>query len=396
MPRRLRVALLIESSRASGRGLLGGIASYVRTHGPWSVYHYERALGDAAPVRLHDWRPDGIIARVESRRLIRLIEQWNVPTVDVLGWYRLEGIPQLGNDRRAIARMAAEYLLERGLEHFAYCGFPGLAYSDQRGDHFADYLQNVGRHGHIYRDSHSERRSHPSRRTNLTTTEAQGLLQIDELAAWLHDLPKPVGLLACNDIRAQQVLSACSEHGIAVPDRVAVIGVDNDEVLCEMCDPPLTSIELNNRRIGYEAAAQLERMIRGEPVPTEKLLVPPVRVVSRASTDLMAVADSDVAAAIHFIREHACEGICVEDVLAHVAISASSLKRRFAASLGRSPKAEILRVQLERVKHLLRSTNLPLAKVAELAGFQHVEWMCKLFKKKTCFTAGQFRKDAQG
>lgn len=195
--------------------------------------------------------------------------------------------------------MAADYLRERGFKHFAYCGFPGLAYSDERADYFVKHLARSGHVVHVYRESRR------AGRTALTATETEGLLRIEGLAAWLQDLPRPVGLLACIDIRAQHVLSARSEHGVAVPYDVAVMGVDNDEVLCNMCDPPLTSIALNNLRIGYDAAALLERMIRGETPPVEKLLVAPLRVVSRASTDLVAVADADVAAAVHFIREHA-------------------------------------------------------------------------------------------
>jgi len=387
--RRCHIALLIESSRASGRGLLHGIAKYARTHGPWSVYHHERSLGDAAPVSLFDWKPDGIIARLESRRLLEQIAKMNVPTVDVLGWHPRNGIPAFGNNRGKVVRMAVDHLSERGFRHFAYCGFPGLEYSRQRGELFAAYLEELGGRPYLFKIPRS---------TPVNTTakvEAKGLLHNKALASWLTTLPKPVGLVACNDTRAQQVLTVCIENGIKVPDEVAVVGVDNDELLCEFCNPPLSSVALNNEKIGFEAATTLDAMMQGRKVPLEKTLVAPLGVVARQSTDVLAIEDSDVVEALRFIREHACDGIAVEDVVRHVAVSSSTLKRRFSALLGRSPKSEILRVQMERVKQFLAMTNLPLATIAERSGFHHVECLCKLFKKKTGKTPGQYRREIQ-
>jgi len=192
------------------------------------------------------------------------------------------------------------------------------------------------------------------------------------------------------------VLSACGDCGIAVPDQLAVIGVDNDELLCELCRPPLSSVELNPQKVGYEAAALLDRMLDGKLPPAEQKSIPPLGVIARQSTDVVAIADADVASSVHFIREHACEGMQVEDLLQRVQISRSTLERRFARLLGRSPKAEILRVQFDRVKQLLARTDYPLAKIAQLTGFRHVENLCYLFKKKTGRTPGQYRNESQG
>jgi len=180
-----------------------------------------------------------------------------------------------------------------------------------------------------------------------------------------------------------------------VPDEVAVIGADNDEVLCELSDPPLTSIDPDARGMGYQAAALLERMIHGEAPPREKIRIKPRGVVVRQSTDVLAIADRMVAAAVHFIREHASSGISVEDVLTDVRLSRSTLERRFAKYLGRSPKTEILRVQLQHVKRFLSETDYPLARVARLSGFSHVENMCNFFKAKTGQTPGQYRRQAR-
>jgi len=225
--------------------------------------------------------------------------------------------------------------------------------------------------------------------------EVKGLLHDNALAEWIRSLPKPLGLMACNDLRAQQVLNACGAYGILVPDDVAVIGADNDDVLCGLSDPPLTSIDPNARRMGYEAATLLERMLHGHAPPTEKILVEPTGVVVRQSTDVLAIADRAVAKAVGFIREHACDAINVEDVCQQTRLSRSTLERRFVGLLGHSPKAEILRIRLQHVKKFLIETDHPLAKIAHLTGFTHVENMCKFFKSRTGQTPGQYRKEPQ-
>ena len=197
--------------------------------------------------------------------------------------------------------------------------------------------------------------------------------------------------MACNDLRAHQVLMACSDRNIAVPEELAVIGVDNDELICELCQPPLSSIEQNSEGIGYQAARLLDRLLDGEAEPTEPIPVEPLGVVPRQSTSIVAISDADVAAAVHFIRTHVADGIQVSDVLQHVQISRSTLERRFARLLGRSPKAEILRVQLDRVKHLLSMTDFPLEKIARLTGFDYMESLCSTFKRITGQTPGQYR-----
>jgi LacI family transcriptional regulator len=221
--------------------------------------------------------------------------------------------------------------------------------------------------------------------------ESRGMLYEQQVAEWLDSLPKPVGLVACNDIRAQQVLNACRDFDLAVPEQVAVVGVDNDETLCELSEPALTSIEPDTEKIGFEAGAALDRMMRGQAADFERANIAPRRVVARASTDATAVHDPEVAAAAHFIRENADQAIDVRHLVKRASISRSLLERRFVQSLGRTPKAEIIRVRLERVKQLLRETDLSLERIAELAGFRHHEYMSTLFKQKVGQTPGQYR-----
>jgi LacI family transcriptional regulator len=201
--------------------------------------------------------------------------------------------------------------------------------------------------------------------------------------------------MACNDIRGQQVLTACRAIGVAVPDEVAVLGVDNDEVLCDLADPPLSSIIPDTRRIGYEAAACLDRMMCGEPPPGPTTVIPPLGVVTRRSTDVLAVDDRALAHAARFIRERACEGITVQDILDGIPLSRSVFERRFLKTFGRTPKAEIVRTQLRRVMQLLAETDLPLKQIADRTGFEHPEYMSAAFKKRTGLTPGVYRRSVR-
>lgn len=390
MAERRKIALLIEWSRAYGRGVLGGIANYVKAHETWKIYQTERRLCDGAPGWLKDWRGDGVIARIENEELLEEIRKLDVPVVDLFEHRSTEGIPGVITDNRAIAHMAADHLIERGLKHFAYCGLPGVYSSEARGECFVEYLSRLGYEVSVYDNPEQSDSSF------ISTSEDNELRCEETVASWVSSLPRPVGLMACNDLRAHQVLMACSDRSIAVPEELAVIGVDNDELICELCHPPLTSIEQNTEGVGYQAAGLLDRLLDGELAPAEPILVEPLGVVPRQSTDIVAVGDADVAAAVHFIRGHACDGIQVTDVLQHVQVSRSTLERRFTRLLGRSPKAEILRVRLDRVRHLLSMTDYPLARIAQLAGFEYMESMCECFKRVTGRTPGEYRSGSNG
>ncbi len=348
---------------------------------------YPRAAAlRSAPEWLRRWKGDGILARIASPKFARQITRLRLPTVDLVGLHRLRGVPVIITDHQAVARLAADHLLSLGLTHFAFCGFAGIYYSQRRSQYFTEYLAQRGYPVDVYT-------GRPQRAgIDASALEAESLPRAGEMAAWLRSLPKPLGLMAVTDHRGLQVLNDCAEHAIAVPDQVAVIGVDNDEMLCELCDPPLSSVALNPWKVGYEGAALLHRMMNGSAAPRDKTLIAPLGVVTRKSTDVLTIPDADLAAALRSIREHACEGVTIDDLVRQVQVSRSTLKRRFAALLHRSPHEEIRRVRIDRVMQLLGTTKLPLARIAPLAGFRHVESMCRLFKQKTGQTPGHYRK----
>lgn len=387
MPGSPRVALLIESSRAYGREILHGIGAFLQTHGPWSVYYQERGLGDAVPDWFRDWRGEGVIARIESRALVHRIRRLRVSAVDLRGRFDVPGIPLIETDDRAVVKLAIGHLAGRGLRHFAFCGFAGANYSERRLAYYRELL------GSTAVPEVFEGPALPAG-SDTVHVEAEGLSQEQSLVYWVQKLPRPVGVFACNDIRAQHVLNVCRTQGVSVPDEVAVLGVDNDELLCNLSYPPLSSVEPDARQIGYQAAALLEQMMAGKPVPAAKVFVPPRGVVARASTAGLAIPDRHVAAALRYIRENACNGLDVGEVLAQVPLSRSTLERRFQKYLARSPKEEILRVRLDRVKQLLAETDYTLAAIARRTGFQYVEHLSTLFLRKVGLTPGQYRRAA--
>ena len=378
MPPFPKIALLIETSNAYARGLLGGIQAYIREHRPWSVYLDEQSRGDQPPRWLKKWKGDGVIARIENPAIAKAIAALGVPAVDLSAGRLLPELPMLEIDEAAVGRMAAEHFLERGFRHFAWCGDNRFVWSKLRGDAYAAALAEAG---------HAVA-SWQAPAGVPADDEDAGL---EAIGRWLLELPRPVAVFTCYDIRGREVLDACRRFSIPVPDEVAVLGIDNDELLCNLAFPPLSSIVPNARRTGYEAAARLERLMAGETDTVSATLIPPTGIVTRQSTDVLAVEDRNVARAVRYIREHACEGICVDDVVSHAALSRRLLETRFKKLLGRSPHDEITRVQLRRVKELLAETDLPLAEIADRTGFRYVEYLSAVFKNKTGVPPGHYR-----
>lgn len=376
-----KVALLIETSNAYARGLMQGIVAYLREHRPWSIYLAEHSRGDRPPGWLAEWQGDGVIARVENRAIARLLSRLRIPVVDVSAALLLPDAPYVETDDAAIVKLAMEHLLERGFRHFGFCGDARFNWSNWREEQFRLQLRAAGYECSVFRP--------PTRRTNHVDHEPE------QIGEWLDSLPKPVGIMACYDFRGQQVLDAARQRGIFVPDDVAVIGVDNDELIANLAAPPMSSVIPNAPRIGYEAAVLLDRMMKGEPVRSGPHLVAPQGVATRQSTDTLAIEDRNIVKALRYIREHACEGIRVRDVLRAVPQSRRIMESRFKRLVGRTPQAEITRMQLNRVKTLLAETDLSLDEIAARTGFAHTEYLSVVFKRVEGKPPSAFRAASQ-
>jgi LacI family transcriptional regulator len=378
-PQRKQVALLIETSNEYARGLLHGIHMYQCENRPWSIYLNEYSRYNTDLTWLRQWSGDGIIARIENEETARYILDTGLPTVDLSASRIIPSLPFVETNDQSIAYMAAEHFLERGFKHFGYYGDSRFRWSQLRNISFEKYLSQSGYECHTFVASDDPLGSLPWH------------LEKETLIQWLQGLPKPVGIMACYDIRGQKLLEACRLADLAVPDEVAVLGVDNDELLCELSDPPLTSIQPNTRKTGYQAAEMLERMMSGVDIGAEMQLIEPVAIFERLSSDVLAVEDKLVSDAVRFIRTHACDDIQVQDILNKFPISRRVLESRFQKALGRTPHDEIINVKLKLVKKLLLETKFSLALIAERAGFKHTEYMSVVFMRATGIRPGQYR-----
>jgi LacI family transcriptional regulator len=373
-----RVALLVETSNSYARGLLRGVVDYAREHGRWSVYLGEQGRGDQPPPWLERWDGDGVIARIENARIARAVARCGRPAVDVSAARLLPDLPWVETDDRVIAGLAADHLLGCGLRHFGYCGDSRFNWSNWRRDHFVASLRKSGLDCSVYGP-------------RAGAGGADWEREEEDLAGWLRGLPKPVGIMACYDIRGRQVLDACRRAGIGVPDEVAVVGVDNDELLCELSDPPLSSVRPDPMRTGYRAALLLNRLMSGGAVRRLKHAIAPLGVATRQSTNILALDDPEVAEALRFIRANARDGISVKQVLDRVPLSRRALESRFARAVGRTPHGEIERVRMEFVKQLLLETDLSVGEIAKRSGFRQQEYLSVAFRRYAGSSPTDFR-----
>ena len=378
-----QVALIIESSVSYGRSILQGIARYISSHHQWSVYFDQHELGTPPPKWLNSSHWDGILCRPTEPALARRLRGMKVPTVDLNDLYENLNLPWVGSNHQAIGRLGANHFVERGFHHFAFCGFSHELWAAQRRDGFRAVVEGKNKPIPVYES--------PWRGETVSRWD----LEIVNVGKWLAGLPKPIGVMACNDARALHLLDACQQAGILVPEEVAVVGVDNEEIFCELCNPALSSVAPEAEQIGYQAAELLDQLMAGQPHSNQRILIDPVRVVTRRSSDTLSIQDQIVARAIRFIREQALHGCTVADVLRHAQTSRSYLERRFRQHLKRSPQAEIRRIQIERIKQLLTETDFTLERISELSGFEHPEYMSVVFKRLCRQTPGQYRKQMQ-
>jgi len=369
---------------AYGREMLHGVAQYLHENEPWTIYFDQRSLQDPAPPWLGDWYGDGIITRL-SPQLSEPILRSGIPTVDVDDQAPGFNLPNIQSDHEAIGALAVSHLLEQGFTRFAFLGHPHFEWSIRRRNGFVAAARAAGYPYDEY---------YPDNPVSWGHQQPSWESETDRLSCWIFEQPKPLGVMACNDFLGIQALDACRRGRIAVPQEVAIIGVDNDILACELAYPPLSSIIPDCRRIGYEAAALLDRLMKGEQLSGLRRNIPPLGVAVRHSTDVKKhVGDPVVAKALRFIRERACHSIRVEDVLVHVGVSRSVLQRRFQANLGRTIHDSIAETRLRRAKQLLIETDLPLPDIAQQSGFSHAEYLGAAFRQATGSTPGAFRRE---
>ena len=361
--------------------VLRGITDYAQRHGPWTFHVNPERPGASLRV-LEGWPGDGVLADIRQAGERKAARQLGLPIVDLSGVYENPGLPRVAVDHVAVGRLAAEHLLARGFRRFAYYGLKNIWYAQQRGRGFMETTRLHGAEcakmedrssltgGRAWRDSHE-------------------LLQ-----RWLRTLEPPVGLLAAHDIRASMVIDSCQEIGLRVPDDVGVVGVDDETVICEFRTVPITSVSRNDWKVGYEAAALLDRLMRGEPAPGADILIAPDRVVLRRSSDVLAINDPVLETVVRYIREHLHEDFSIDQLVRLVPLSRRWLQHRFKEYFGQTMHQFISGERVERAKRLLvAEPRLRLGEIARQCGFNETRGLRKTFERREGITPAQFRRN---
>ena len=375
-----RVAVLVETSTTWGRAVLRGINSWRLGHGPWEIFVEARGIEEH--LRLPPgWRGDGVIARVSNPLMARELKALKIPVVNVSGIEIAKAdFRRVSTDFAASARLAAKYFLERGFRHFAYFGMIGLDYVKRHREVFAETVKKSG-------GDFAWLGVRP-----LAGAEPDWRLDLASLGEWLRQQPRPLAVLCWNASGAREIIFACHEAGLPVPEEVAVLSQANDEALCETALVPISGISVSGEGIGLRAAELLDKLMRGVRVTAKPTLISPHGVVTRQSTDTLAVADAAVGKALNLLRQNAHRPLKVAELAAVSGVSRRLLERRFVALLGRAPADEIRRAHLDRARQLMIETDCPLAQVAELAGFGSQAYFADLFRRQFNLTPFQYRK----
>ena len=373
MPQNRRITVLMDLVGGYGRGLFDGVAKYSRLSGKWDLWLQPSTVW-RGPEVTWDWDSDGALIFALWTPPVEEALQRGLPMVNLTAVQPRYPVLTVDVDHYAIGQMAGNYYLERGMRDVGFVGWPQSAHSIERRRGFADAIGTRAT-VHTYVEHWSNQRP--------VWPEA-GLVE------WLRDLPKPVGIFAANDERAVLVIEACRSARLAIPEQVAVLGVDDDDIVIKRLPLELSSIQLPADRVGYEAAAILDQLMDGkavEPVPRFH----PLGVVTRQSTEMSSVKDPEVAQAIYFMRTHFAEEISVPDVAAAVAISKRSLEQRFRKAIGLSPVQFLIRTRIEQAKRLLVNTDLKMPTVAQRAGFSDASHLGVVFLRQTGITPTAFR-----
>jgi len=389
-----KVIITADTSRVSGRRLIRGIAKYARLHGPWlfnrqpmfNQYQTGSKISKSEVKilsQLKEFNADGIIANnINIKEQFDHILNMGVPMVIIGDYFPKEPCNQcirIRSDSEAIGKLAAEHFLDRGYKNYAFCGYDFINWSHRRGKSFSKILANNGFETHYYEQPKS-----PSKRR----WENEQYI----MAEWLQSLPKPVGVMACNDDRAQQVIEACKIENLHVPEQVSVLGVDDDEFVCDLTEPPLSSVFLDNEKAGFEASRLLQKMMEVENIPNQEIIVIPTHIVTRQSTDILAIDDPHVALAIRYIRQHSKELVQVNDIANVVGMGRRTLEGRFKKIIGRSIFNEITRCRINKISEALVESNKSISEVALDFGYPDEAHISRYFKRTQGVTPLEYRR----
>lgn len=377
------IAIVMSHGTSFTRGILAGICGYMQDKTDWVIVPFLSEARGLASARCRSC--SGLIGYLYSPPLIAAVEKLKIPAVTIQGAHSESPRPRVVVDDDAVGRRAAEHFLERGFLQFAFVGLARPDYSDARRSGFVQRLRENGLSTEQFLYSGVRNRGR----------EFTLLERVPGLEKWLANEPRPLAIFAANATIGFHISNACRKIGLRIPEDVALLDVDNDELLNQFCQPPNSSVALATHRMGFESARMLDRLMSGETLQNTTLAIPPIGVVVRQSTDTMATDDLDIIKAVRFIRRSERAAVSVGDVVEHVALSRSTLDRKFQKLVGHTLAEEIRRTRRERAKTLLAGTDLSIAYVAEKSGYSGNVELSVDFKNHLHVTPSQYRQQFQ-
>lgn len=377
----IKVLLLTDFSSGYSRNLLKGIVQYSKVFGPWVFYrmplYYRELHGDEGVVAwAKEWGADAIIAQLSNMR-IEVLAQLDIPIIVQNYRDRYEGISNLTGNYYQTGILAAEFFLRKGYKSFAYYGFDDTVWMRERGAGFKEFVEKNGYQVYLFNE-----------RGNVEMWSFDAEL----VYHWLYCLPKPVALFACDDYHAIQITEVCKMRNIDVPDEIAILGVDNDDLLCNISDPPLSSIELDVQNGGFETGKLIHRFIKKEAEPPVDIVIKPIRVVQRRSTEQFAVSDKHIDLVLKYIESNYSSSISIKDILRLVPFSRRNLEKNFNKETGTTIYQYIQRRRIEKFCDLLGTSDISLMEAAAASGFSDYKNVSRIFMKTKSMTPFQYRK----
>lgn len=379
-----KVLLIIDLSESYCRGLLSGLAKYANMHGNWMFCRMPMTFKEINGIDgiikwAKKWNADGIVALLPDEQEVFKLIKSGIPVIAQDANERFSQIPNITGDYHKTGELAADYFLERGYKNFAYYGPANMVWSRERKEGFEKKLIKEGYEVH-YQDI-------SQKQPEMWTYKPS------PLSKWLKGLPKPLAVYCCDDNQAQNVTEACRIANLYVPEEVSILGTDNDDTLCMLSQPPLSSISLNTEKGGYETGELLHKMMLNSKTKIYDVVVEPTHVITRKSTDILAIKDREVAKALRFIFDNYNKHFTVKDILAKVPLSRRALEKRFKKEMGRTLHLEIQRVRIEEFAKRLIETNRSVLEIAIELGFDDNKNISRIFQKIKKMTPLQFRRN---
>jgi LacI family transcriptional regulator len=379
----VKLLFITDFTESFAYALLKGIIRYSGQTEQWVVCRmppaYKRKVGLPRVVKwAKKWGADVVIGQFEADEPVELFRQNGIVAIAQDYKAKFSSIPNITGDYLLTGRMAADLYLHKGFRNFAYFGYKNVCWSEERCAGFRQRIEEAGLGDHFYLYDRQEI-------DNLWYYAAP------ELKKWLHSLPKPVAVMACDDNQGNALIEACNDAGVKIPSDLSVIGVDNDEIICNLSDPTLSSISVDIERGGFETAQLAVKMIQDPLFPGYDITLHPIRLVHRVSTSAYATDDKDVLMALRFIRQNLGKKLSVGDVLAQVPLSRRLLEVRFKKVIGYSIYQYISQQRIGRFSELLLETNDSIQEIAYKMGEDDVKCICRRFKELKGCTPSEWR-----